>query len=139
MIDYKALSNTMSSKTMDVFNEKYVFFKQVLVSSSTILAVLVALNKGSENDTMASITFFITIALLSLTVLLGVIVQYGKVAHLKDQIQAIDKLLQSRPPVLLGSIDVPYSKAYKRLETTFVFFFATSLISLVVYAFFIAF
>ena len=118
------------------FDEYYLFIKQILLLSTTILGLLITLRKDTIINANEKYAFIITLGTLGLCILNGTILLYGKIRALDNLHQLLmdEKLLHTHG-IHTGN-DKVYAKTdvlFSVLQTTYFVLFSIAICSLVAY------
>jgi hypothetical protein len=129
----------LSDLSENRLNELYIFIRQILIISSTILGILITLKDKKICEEVELYSFITVIVLFGLCILIGVTLLYGKV----DILNTLDRKIEEHKNKLLAgeqkyvtSIVVKSSDFFLILEKIYFIVFGLSICSLIVYSVF---
>lgn len=125
------------TKTLDKRNtEFFSLIRQMLVLSTTLLGLLIALHKYESNRLLDNILLICTIALLGLNILIALTILHEKVRNLDRLRKRMDKV---KKQVMAGKLPPPreifepFGGFFDKLTKVFYASFALSVVCLVLY------
>lgn len=119
------------------FNEFYSFIRQVVIICTTILGVIISLKQNKTTNCVEFYSFVSVTGMLSLCILIGVVLLFGRLRAYDNQIRVLHKHLNKRlsgEEIDSTSIYVPTDKIFVLFEKAFYLIFVISILCIFLYS-----